>query len=242
MRPWTTRFLLVAGLLLIAVDARPARAQTQPERCLAMRLALLGATVSNSLACNAWSVATRTEPSAPCLAHGEEKLAQQLRAAGCATDAQIADLVGNARDATALLVDAQVQGSRLAQYENTLWDTEVIADLQRAYQTGMSWPDESCRATGYCAGLMIFACHSTQHADGGIDTTCDTLPESSSQISGAPVLTTENTPLPTGQILSRGSSGSPYEVVITLSDDGSAFTGVGYIGAWPLFLRSHRIG
>jgi hypothetical protein len=238
------RFPVAFLLLAIALHSAPARAQTQTpeERCLAMRLALAGQIVSSSLACHAWGVASRTDPSADCVAHGEDTLAQQLRAAGCASEQQIAALLADARDATALVVGSQVQPSRLAQYESSLWDTLVIADLERAYQPGMSWPDESCRASGRCRGLIVLDCRTTQQASGQLDTTCDSLPESASEVHDAPVLTTENTSLPTGQILSRGSSGTSYEVVVTLSDDGSSYTGSGYIGSLPLFLRGRRIG
>jgi hypothetical protein len=229
---------------LVVVVARPVSvlAQTQAERCLAMRLALAGVALSNSLACQAWSVATRTAPSASCLAHGEDQLAQQLRAADCATDAEIADLIEATRGAATTVVDSQVEASRLSQFENTLWDTEVIADLGRPYQEGMSWPDESCRAQGSCPTLILLDCRTTQHADGSLDTVCNSESQSASEVHDAPVITTENVALPTGEILSRGSSGASYQVVITLSADGSSYTGAGFIGSLPLFLRGHRIG
>lgn len=217
-----------------------ALAQTAAERCLTMRLALLGAMLKNSLACHAWSVATRQSAPEACLAHGEQQLAAQLRARGCASEDEILDLLERGRDATALLVESQLSASRLADYETTRWKTEVIVDLAHSYQPDMLWPDLSCRATGYCASLMIFVCGSTQHPDGDTDTSCDTVPESSGQSSGVPVITTENTSLPTGEILSRGSS-PEYEVVISMAPDGSSFTGSGFVGTTPLFLTGQRV-
>jgi hypothetical protein len=227
---------MLSGLVLVPGSAL---AQTAAERCLTMRLALLGSTLKNSLACHAWSVATRTPASEACVAHGEQQLAAELRARGCASEDEILDLVERSRDATALLVDSQLSASRLAEYETTQWRTEVIVDLVNSYRPGIPWPDLSCRATGYCASLMIFVCGSTAHPDGSVDTSCNTVPESSGQSSGVPVITTENTSLPTGEILSRGSS-PQYEVVISMAPDGSSFTGSGFVGTTPLFLTGQR--
>jgi hypothetical protein len=114
-------------------------------------------------------------------------------------------------------------------------------DTVRPYQPGMPWPDLSCRAQGFCPDLMIVVCETTQEPDGSLETFCNSAPESSLELHGAPVLTTENVPLPTGEILSRGSSGGAYEAIVRLSDDGRSFTGTGYIGAWPMFLTGRRV-
>lgn len=233
-------FLALAMLSSMVLASGSALAQTAAERCLTMRLALLGSTLKNSLACHAWSVATRTPAPEACLAHGEQQLAAQLRAGGCASEEEILDLLERGRDATALLVESQLSSSRLTEYETTQWRTEVIVDLRNSYQPGMPWPDLGCRTTGYCANLMIYVCGSTAHPGGSIDTSCNTTPESSGQSSGVPVITTENSSLPTGEILSRGSS-PQYEVVISMAPDGSSFTGSGFVATTPLFLIGQRV-
>jgi hypothetical protein len=100
----------------------------------------------------------------------------------------------------------------------------------------------SCRAQGFCADLIILVCETAAHPSGELDTSCNSLPESSTQIHGAPVITTENVALPTGDILSRGSSGSDYEVVIRMDESSQSFVGQGVIGISPLFLTGRRVG
>jgi hypothetical protein len=233
LAPWAAAVLLVC--------ATGALAQTEAERCLAMRLALVGASLENSLACHAWSVATRSTPSEECLAHGEQRLAEQLRAEACGSEAEITSLVESARDATELLVGSQV-ADRLAEFENALWRTEAIIDWARFYSPGLPWPDLSCRSRGFCPDLMILVCDTTARSDGSIDTSCDSLPESNTVVHDAPVITTENVALPTGEILSRGSSGSFYEVVIRMDESGRSFVGQGSVSVMPIFLTGQRVG
>jgi hypothetical protein len=208
-----------------------------------MRLSLLGATLSQHMQCHAWAVGTRTAPSEPCLALGDEALAEHLRRAGCASEEEIATLIGLARAGTDALVDSQTVASRVAEFESGLWSTEAIIDYGRVYDPAMPWPDESCRTAGFCADLYIIACETTEDPGGRLDTTCRSVPESSSQSGGSfPVFVTENTPLPTGEILVRAGDGfSTFELVVTLSPDGQTYTGRGHLGTLPIFIRGHRV-
>lgn len=232
--------VIVLVLLSVAVAAR---AQTPDERCLTMRLALLGQALSQRMQCHAWAVGTRTEPSASCLARGDAMIAERLRAAGCASDAEIASLVDLARAGSDALVDSQTVDSRVAEFESGLWNTEAIIDRGRVYDPAMPWPDESCRSAGFCPDLYILDCETTEGPGGRLDTTCRSVPESGTQSQGTfPVFVVENTPLPTGEILSRAGDGNvTFEVVVKLSDDGRTYTGRGHLGALPIFITGRRV-
>lgn len=230
--------LLMLGLVL---TGSVTHAQTRAEQCLAMRLAALGEAVSNALHCEAWAVATRTAASDPCVAHGHDEMARALRAADCASDDQIAAILDEARASTATLIGSQIVESRLAELDAGLWRTEAIVDFSRSYTPGLAWPDESCRSQGHCPHLIIVVCETTDRPDGTLDTLCQSAPESGVEVVDAPVVVAENTPLPTGQILSRGSTGLDYEMVVTLSDDGQRYTGTGWLGDTPMFLSGERI-
>lgn len=234
---------LTLVVLAILTGATAARAQTPAERCLTMRLALLGAAVSQRIQCHAWAVGTRTTPSETCLATGDSSLAERLRSAGCASEEEIATLIDLARAGTDALVDSQTVGSRVAELESGLWSTEAIIDQGRLYDPAMPWPDESCRSVGFCASLYILACDTTEGPGGRLDTTCQSVPESGVQSSGTfPVFVAENTPLPTGEILSRAGDGySTFEVIVTLSADGWAYTGRGHLGTLPIFITGRRV-
>ena len=172
--------VILGSLLLQLPAAAGVRAQPTAESCLAMRLALLGATVSTELHCQAWSVATRTPPSDACVAYAENDLSRRLREAGCASDEEIATLLELASASTDALVGSQVAKSRLAEFEDALWSTEAIVDFGRTYEPGMPWPDTSCRASGHCADLHIVACDTTASPDGTLATECKSAPESRS--------------------------------------------------------------
>lgn len=230
------------GLAVVALFAGTARAQTPAERCLTLRLALLGSTVSTQLHCHAWAVGTRTATSDTCLAHGESALAERLRGAGCASEEEIATLMGLARASSDALVESQLVESRVAELESGLWSTEAIIDHGRTYDPAMAWPDTSCRSTGFCPDLHIIACDTTEGPNGSLDTTCTSVPESRYQTGPFPVFVVENTPLPTGEILSRAGDGSStFEVIVTLSADGTAYTGRGHLGTLPIFIEGRRV-
>jgi hypothetical protein len=238
----------IVATLVIAVIAPfaigSAHAQTPAERCLTMRLALLGATLSQRLHCHAWAVGTRTAPSESCLALGDTTLAERLRSAGCATEEEIATLLDLARAGSDALVESQTVDSRVAEFESGRWSTDVIIDLARIYDPAMAWPDESCRELGFCGDLYILACETTEGAGGALATTCRSVPESGTESLGSfSVYVAENTPLPTGEILARAGDGSTtFEVIVTLSPDGQTYTGRGHAGTLPIFIRGHRIG
>ena len=234
----------VALVLAVLTGAVAAHAQTPAERCLTMRLSLLGTALSQRMQCHAWAVGTRTEPSEPCLAHGDVTLAERLRSAGCASEEEIATLIELAREGSAALVESQTVGSRIAELESGRWRTEAIIDQGRTYDPAMPWPDESCRSTGHCADLFIITCETTEGPGGTLDTSCRSLPESNTQLAGSfPVFVAENTPLPTGEILSRAGDGNTtFEVIVTLSADGQAYTGRGHFGTLPIFIRGSRVG
>lgn len=228
---------------VVLTGSAAAHAQTPSEKCLTLRLSLLGAALSHRMQCHAWAVGTRTEPSATCLGVGDGALAERLRSGGCASEEEIATLLDLTRTATDALVDSQTVGSRVAELESGRWDTEAIIDLGRTYDPAMPWPDESCRSTGSCPDLYILACATTEGPGGSLDTTCSSVPESGVQSSGSfPVFVAENTPLPTGEILSRAGDGvSTFEVIVTLSADGQTYTGRGHLGATPIFIRGSRV-
>jgi hypothetical protein len=232
----------VALLLAVIVSARSSAAQTPAEGCLTLRLALLGEAVSHRMQCHAWAVGTRAAPSEVCLAHGDGALAERLRSAGCAREEEIATLLDLARTGSDALIDSQTAESRLAEFESGLWNTEAIIDFGRIYDPAMPWPDTSCRATGVCPDLLIIDCDTTQGPGGSLDTTCRSVPESRFQLSNFPVFVTENTPLPTGEILTRaGDGGLPFEVIVTLSPDGTTYTGRGHQNTLPIFIMGHRV-
>jgi hypothetical protein len=238
------RAATVATVVAALFGAVAAQAQTAAERCLTMRLALLGATVSQRMQCHAWAVGTRTTPSEPCLGLGDQALADRLRSSGCASETEIATLVDLARAGSDALVESQTVASRVAELESGVWSTEAIIDQGRTYDPAMSWPDESCRSTGYCADLYIIACDTTEGPGGELETACRTVPESNAQSAGSfPVFVAENTPLPTGEILSRAGDGSTtFEVVVTLSEDGQTYTGRGHFGGTlAIFIRGGRV-
>lgn len=237
------RAAIFAIVFAVLTGAAAAHAQTPAERCLTMRLALLGAAVSHRMQCHAWAVGSRTEPSEPCLALGDDGLAERLRSAGCASEEEIATLIDLARAGSDALVESQMVGSRVAELESGLWNTEAIIDLGRVYDPAMPWPDESCRSSGFCADLYILACETTEGPGGSLDTQCRSVPESNSQTVGSfPVFVTENTPLPTGEILSRAGDGvTTFEVIVTLSPDGRTYTGRGHFGTLPIFITGSRV-
>jgi hypothetical protein len=233
---------LVLVLFALVLSARAGLAQTPAERCLSMRLALLGSAVSTQLHCHAWAVGTRTPAAEACLAHGENALAERLRGAGCASEEETATLIGLARASSAALVEAQVVESRVAELEAGLWSTEAIIDYSRTYDPAMPWPDTSCRSTGFCADLHIIACDTTEGPSGALDTTCTSVPESRYQTGSFPVFVLENTALPTGEILSRAGDGSSvFEVIVTLAPDGATYTGRGHLGTLPIFIEGRRV-
>jgi len=237
------RSMIAAVVVLLVVSlATSSRAQTPAERCLSMRLALLGATMSTRLHCHAWAVGTRTSPAEACLAYGDAVLAERLPAAGCASEEEIATLIDLAQAGTAALVDAQTVASRVSEFESGVWNTEAIVDFARTYDPAMAWPDTSCRSTGHCPDLHILRCETTERPDGTLDTTCTAAPESRFQGSHFPVFVTENTALPTGEILVRVTDGgAPFEIVVTLSADGMSYTGRGRIDALPIFIVGSRV-
>lgn len=237
------RAATVALVLAVLTGAVAAHAQTPAERCLTMRLSLLGATLSQRMQCHAWAVGTRTDPSESCLAVGDVALADRLRSAACASEEEIATLIDLARAGADALVQSQTVDSRIAEFESGLWNTEAIIESGRVYDPTMPWPDESCRSTGFCADLYIIACDTTEGPGGSLDTTCRSVPESNSQTGGSfPVFVTENTPLPTGEILVRAGDGTTtFEVIVTLSPDGQSYTGRGHFGTVPIFITGHRV-
>lgn len=237
------RAATVVLALAVLTVAAAAHAQTPAERCLTMRLSLLGATLSQRMQCHAWAVGTRTEPSVPCMALGDAALAERLRSAGCASEDEIATLIDLARAGSDALVESQTIGSRVAELESGLWNTEAIIDYGRVYDPAMPWPDESCRSTGFCADLYILTCETTEGMGGSLDTACRSVPESRSQTVGTfPVFVTENVPLPTGEILSRAGDGNvTFEVIVTLSNDGRTYTGRGHLGTLPIFITGRRV-
>lgn len=234
---------LVLAVLATLVGDGAVHAQTPAERCLTMRLSLLGTLLSQRMQCHAWAVGTRTAPSESCLALGDAALAERLRSAGCASEDEIATLIDLARAGTDALVESQTVGSRVSELEAGLWSTEAIIDQGRTYDPAMAWPDESCRSTGHCADLYILQCDTNEAPGGSLETSCHSLPESNTQTSGSfPVFVVENTPLPTGEILSRAGDGySTFEVIVTLSADGWAYTGRGHLGSIPIFITGHRV-
>lgn len=237
------RAATIVIVLAALAGAAAAHAQTPAERCLTMRLSLLGAALSQRMQCHAWAVGTRRTPAEPCLAIGDAALAERLRSAGCATEEEIATLIDLARAGSDALVESQTVASRVAELESGLWNTEAIIDMGRVYDPAMPWPDESCRSTGYCADLYILVCETTEGAGGSLDTMCRSVPESNSQTVGSfPVFVAENTPLPTGEILSRAGDGvSTFEVIVTLSPDGETYTGRGHLGTLPIFINGRRV-
>lgn len=237
------RAAIIALALAAVSSAGSAQAQTPAERCLTMRLALLGAAVAQRMQCHAWAVGTRTAPSEWCLAFDDAAFAERLRAAGCASDEEITTLLDLARAGSDALVESQTVGSRVAELESGRWDTEAIIELRRTYDPAMAWPDESCRSSGSCPDLYILACETTEGPGGSLDTTCRSVPESGVQSWGTfPVFVAENTPLPTGEILSRAGDGvSTFEVIVTLSADGQTYTGRGHLGTTPIFIRGRRV-
>jgi hypothetical protein len=175
-------------------------------------------------------------------AFDDASFAERLRSAGCASEDEVATLLDLARAGSDALVESQTVGSRVAELESGRWDTEAIIDLGRTYDPAMTWPDESCRSTGSCPDLYIIACETTEGPVGSLDTTCRSVPESGVQSSDFPVFVAENTPLPTGEILSRAGDGvSTFEVIVTLSADGQAYTGRGHLGTTPIFITGRRV-
>jgi hypothetical protein len=123
-----------------------------------------------------------------------------------------------------------------------VWNTEAIIDFGRIYDPAMPWPDTSCRSTGFCPDLHIIVCETTEGPGGSLDTTCRSVPESRFQTSDFPVFVTENRQLPTGEILTRaGDGGPPFEVIVTLSPDGTTYTGRGHLDSLPIFITGHRV-
>jgi hypothetical protein len=84
----------IVALALAALNGGvAAHAQTPAERCLTMRLSLLGSTLSQRMQCHAWAAGTRTQPAPSCLARGDLALAERLRSAGCASEEEIGKLI-----------------------------------------------------------------------------------------------------------------------------------------------------